>query len=232
MPQALALRHTPYVDVDLVGAWLRDRGYTLETHDVPARFDPAAIAAADVLVILGGNMGVYETAAHPWLVPEIEAIRARLADKRPTLGLCLGAQLMAAALGATVVKGAAGQEIGWRPLTLTSAGERSPLAPLGGARVMQWHGDTFALPPRAAHLAASETYANQAFSAGRHALALQFHLETTPRGLELWLADHDHPELAELGLTEDDLRREARESFPPLRAKALAALDAWLAAAL
>lgn len=232
MKKALALRHTSYVDADLVGAWLRERGYAVETHDVPRAFDAAAIANADVLVILGGNMGAYETAAHPWLVAEIDAIAARLADKRPTLGLCLGSQLMAAALGATVVKGAAGQEIGWRSLSLTAAGKQSALVGLDGSRVMQWHGDTFALPPGATHLAASETYANQAFSAGPHALALQFHLETTPEGLELWLADHDHPELAELGLTEDDLRAQARAAFPPLRAKALAALDAWLDGAL
>jgi len=232
MKTALALRHTSYVDVDLVGAWLRDRGYALTTRDVPAQFDADAIARADVLVILGGNMGVYETAAHPWLVPEMAAIAARLAEKRPTLGLCLGAQLMAAALGARVRKGAAGQEIGWRELTLTEAGAQSPLAPLGGMRVMQWHGDTFDLPAGALHLAASATYANQAFSAGPHALALQFHLETTPEGLELWLADHDHPELAPLGLTADALRDQARAAFPPLRAKALAALDAWANSAL
>lgn len=232
MKQALALRHTSYVDSDLVGAWLRGRGYALETHDAPAQLDAAAIANADVLVILGGNMGVYEADAHPWLTPEIAAIAARLDARRPTLGLCLGAQLMAAALGARVVKGAAGQEIGWRPLALTEAGQQSPLAPLSGSRVMQWHGDTFDLPAGAAHLAMSETYAHQAFSAGPHALALQFHLETTPEGLELWLADHDHPELAELGLTEDDLRAQARAAFPPLRAKALAALDAWLDGAL
>jgi GMP synthase (glutamine-hydrolysing) len=228
MLRALALRHTSYVGPDLVGEWLRERGFALTIGDGQT-MNADEVQAADMLLILGGEMGVYERNKHPWLTPEIAAIRARLNAGKPTLGLCLGAQLMAAALGAEVRKGAQGQEIGWRHITLTPEGRAGSLAPLDGARVMQWHGDTFDIPPGATRLAGNDTYMNQAFAAGDHALALQFHLETTPAGLEGWLDDHDHPELAELGLSEARLRADAADAFPPLRPKALAVLDAWWA---
>lgn len=230
MLKALALRHTSYVGPDLVGDWLRDRGFALTIREAPT-LDADEVRAADMLLILGGEMGVYERDAHPWLTPEIAAIRARLDARKPTLGLCLGAQLMAAALGADVRKGAQGQEIGWRTIALTAEGRAGPLAPLDGMRVMQWHGDTFDMPPGATRLAGNDAYMNQAFAAGDHALALQFHLETTPAGLESWLDDHAHPELEKLGLSEARLRADAAEVFPPLRSKALAVLDAWWARA-
>lgn len=230
MLRALALRHTSYVGPDLVGEWLHDRCFSLTIREAPA-LDADEVQSTDMLLILGGEMGVYEQDKHPWLTREIAAIRTRLEAGKPTLGLCLGAQLMAAALGAEVRKGEAGQEIGWRAIELTADGAASVLAPLHGARVMQWHGDTFDLPRGALRLATNEMYANQAFAAGDHALALQFHLETTPTGLDSWLADHDHPELAALGLSEAELRTQAAEAFPPLRPRALAVLDAWWARA-
>ncbi len=233
MKRAIALRHDEYGGLDLVGDWLAARGIDALTIDPPkgdlSRHADAA-READLLIVLGGSMGVYERAAHPWIDDEIALVAARLNAKGPTLGLCFGAQLMAAALGARVYQGPA-PEIGWPALKLTEAGRASPLAPLDGVGVMQWHGDTFDLPAGATHLAQSAAYAHQAFSAGPHALALQFHLELTEKGFEGWMA---HPEdeggmLARSGCSEAALRAETARAAPKARAPAFAALDAWRA---
>ena len=102
--------------------------------------------SCDLLVVLGGPIGVYEVEAYPLLVQETAAIGDRLRAKRPTLGICLGAQLMAAALGARVGPGPA-KEIGYAPLNLTPPGLNSLLAPLNDQPVLHWHGDNFDLPP-------------------------------------------------------------------------------------
>lgn len=232
MPTALALRHSPHVNLDLVGEWLTRRGYETRVIDPPKgdlNGAQDAVREADMLVILGGAMGVYETGAHPWISDEIPLVRARLDAGKPTLGLCLGAQMMAAALGARVYKGAAGNEIGWPRIFLTEAGKRSALAPLDGLGVMQWHGDSFDLPPGAVRLARNDAYENQAFSYGKHGLALQFHLETTAAGLELWLADKadTFEDLAAAGWTKESLRAEAAAAAPRVRDAAFATLDAW-----
>jgi len=227
MRTAFFLRHTPYLGPDLVGVWAQARGFAVAIADAP-NFDAAAIANADLLIILGGNMGVYDTGEHPWIETEIALTRARLHANKPTLGLCFGAQLMAAALGARVTKGPA-NEIGWTEITLTPTGRESALAPLVGQRVLQWHGDTFELPAGAAHLAETARYQRQAFAHGPHALALQFHLETTAAGLAGWLDDgHNDPELAAAGLTAAQLLADARAAEPATRPAALAVLDAWL----
>ena len=143
----------------------------------------------DLLIVLGGAIGVYERDAYPFVDDEIALIRARLAAKRPTLGICLGAQLMAAALGAKVYPGSQGKEIGWAPV---EAGKDAALYPafvclLAQSRYfLHWHGDTFELPPHARHLATTPRYPNQAFAIENYALGLQFHPEVTARGLERW----------------------------------------------
>jgi GMP synthase (glutamine-hydrolysing) len=167
----------------------------------------ASIKNAELLIVLGGPIGVYDTSDYPFLISEIALLEYRLSRGFPTIGICLGSQLMAKALGGRVFKGPV-KEIGWGALDLTEAGRSSCLKALQGddAVVLHWHGDTFDLPRQATRLASNRNYENQAFAYGRHALALQFHIEADPRQLEEWYVGH----AAELSA--------AKVSIPELRA--------------
>jgi GMP synthase (glutamine-hydrolysing) len=145
-------------------------------------------AEADLLVVMGGPIGVYDAPEFPFLTDEIAIMRARLAEKRPVLGICLGSQLMASALDAKVFSGADGVELGWAPVQLTAQGRQHPLAAIAGndSPVLHWHGDTFELPQGATLLASTSRYAHQAFAIGNYGLALQFHVETDAAELEQW----------------------------------------------
>ena len=140
------------------------------------------------LVVLGGPMNVDETERFPHLATEIAAIREALERGIPILGICLGAQLLAAALGANVRPNNV-REIGWYRLHATAAAEGDPLCRhLGGDQhVFQWHAYTFDLPPGAVHLASTPTCPNQAFRFGDRAYGLQFHLEADANLIERWL---------------------------------------------
>lgn len=130
--------------------------------------------------MLGGPIGAYESAAYPFLDREVALLEQRLPRDLPTLGICLGSQLMARALCARVFAGAV-KEIGWGPVTLSPEGQTSCLAPLAeGAGVLHWHGDTFDLPAGTGRLASTANYENQAFAYGKNGLGLQFHLEADP----------------------------------------------------
>ena len=139
-------------------------------------------------IILGGPIGVYETDDYPFLQKEIDLLKVRLEENLPTLGICLGAQLIAHALGAKVYAGSQ-KEIGWSKLSISNT-PNNLLAPLSDTAVLHWHGDTFDLPEQAELLASSDVYRNQAFSVGKNILALQFHLEVAAESLEKWLIGH------------------------------------------
>jgi GMP synthase (glutamine-hydrolysing) len=185
---ALALRHVMFEDAGLISPVLQERGIKLDYVDVPSS-DLAQVDALSpsLLVILGGPIGVYEDEDYPWL--ETVLICARLEARRPTLGICMGAQLMAKVLGARAYPGAT-KEIGWAPVTLTEEGRQSALVHIDGTPVLHWHGDIFDLPEGAARLASTKLTPNQAFAIGDYALGLQFHLETYGRDLERWFVGH------------------------------------------
>ena len=226
---ALALRHVAFEDVGVWAATLDAAGYDLAYVEVGVRPLPLdRIQACDLLIVLGAPIGVYETEAYPFLIEEIEAIGRRLAARRPTLGVCLGAQLMAAALGACVAPGP-GKEIGYAPLELLPAAKASPLAPIEGQSVLHWHGDAFDLPSGAERLAATTLCPNQAFRLGDWALALQFHLEADPEAIESWLIGHTG-ELAQARIDPRTIRADARRCGPALAAAGREALRRWLAA--
>ncbi|WP_277979955.1 glutamine amidotransferase [Sphingomonas phyllosphaerae] len=223
---AVAIRHVAFEDLGHLDAPLRAAGYAIRYVEAAegsvAALDPLA---PDLLIVLGGPMGVYEASEHPFLGDELALLRARLAAERPTLGLCLGAQLIAAALGARVYPGPA-KEIGYAPVTLSAAGAASPLAALPANQpVLHWHGDTFDLPAGATLLASTDLYRQQAFAFGRHALALQFHLEADR--IERWLAGHA-AELRAAPIDPAAIARDAARHDAALRHAAAAVLTRWL----
>jgi GMP synthase (glutamine-hydrolysing) len=231
MPSAIAVRHVAFEDLGTLAPLLERRFPEVSYRDAGVDdFAAPDLAEADLLVVLGGPVGAYEERSYPFLAAELALIERRLARGRPVLGICLGSQLMARALGARVYPGA-GKEIGWAPLALTEAGSASPLAPFaGGAPVLHWHGDTFDLPAGALHLAASERYRHQAFAWQRHGLALQFHIEVTAPGLERWYIGHACELAAAPGLSVPALRAESERCAPALAPLAARVVGAWLGA--
>jgi GMP synthase (glutamine-hydrolysing) len=223
----LAVRHVAFEDLGLLGPLVSALGYDIRYHDAGIeRFDARTLLSADLVVVLGGPIGVYECETYPFVTDEIAAVAARLHSNKPILGICLGAQMMAAALGARVAPGPV-KEIGYAPLTLTGAGRSSVLAPLGASPVLHWHGDNCDLPPGCERLASTAHCPVQAFSRTPTQLALQFHLETDPARLESWLVGHT-VELGKAGIDPRKLRDEARQVGPALREVGSNVLSAWL----
>ncbi|MEI6984866.1 MAG: glutamine amidotransferase [Rhodospirillaceae bacterium] len=231
MKSVLAVRHVQFEGLGLLGDELLRRGCLIETLDAGVD-DLAAIdpLAADLVVVLGGPIGACQSALYPFLRDELRIIESRLKAGRPTLGICLGAQLMALALGARVYP--AGQrEVGWGPVFLSKAGHHSVLHPLDSTvPVLHWHGDTFDLPPGATLLASTTTCPQQAFSLGPSALGLQFHLEVVESEIERWLIGHAC-EIAALapGVTVTSLRNETKRWAPALAPLASECFRSWLA---
>lgn len=225
--RALAIRHVAFEDLGLIEPLLRARGYRIEYLDAGIEpIGPDDLLTPDLLVVLGGPIGVYQDEAYPFLVAEIDGIRRRLRAGGPTLGICLGAQLMARALGAQVTP-TGRTEIGYAPLTLTAEGAASVLAPLDGVPVLHWHGDEFTIPDGGTRLAATPGFANQAFHTLEHVLGLQFHLEADHRRIESWLIGHAH-ELAAACIDPAGVRADAAAHGPALAEVAGTVLNAWL----
>ena len=226
-PTALVLRHDATIGLGNLEPVLVERGYDLRIVDAVAD-DLAAVdpVDADVVIVLGGQMGAYERAEHPFLDGEIALLRRRLDAARPIFGVCLGAQLMAAALGAEVRPGPT-TEIGYRDVRPTAAGADSPVRHIAGVPMLEWHGDTFDLPEGATLLASSDGYGNEAFAVGGHALAVQFHPEVTERMHERWLVD-DAATVARLHLDPDELRAERARHSPGMQDASRAVLSEWL----
>jgi GMP synthase (glutamine-hydrolysing) len=171
---------------------LREHGFDIDIIDgaapALALADALAEAAdAELLIVLGSSAGVYEANRHAFIAPELDHVRARLAAERPTLGVCFGAQLIAAALGSDVRPGGT-VDVGYREVTPTAAGLSSPLRHVSGVRMAEWHGDTFDLPEGCTLLASSAAYENEAYGIGDWLLAVQFHPELTDEMHEEWLS--------------------------------------------
>lgn len=170
-----------------VAAWAAERGHTLSAVRFDAGDAAPPLDSFDLLVVLGGGMNVGETERHPWLADEKRFLHAALDAARPILGICLGSQLLADALGAAVRRNGA-LEVGWHAVTKTVEGAASPF--LAGwvdeAPLFHWHGQTWDVPRGAVHLAGSAACANQAFSWGDRVVGLQFHPEMT-RGIAAWI---------------------------------------------
>ncbi len=227
MHQAKVLRHLCFEDLGIIAEVLRERDIHFTYHDVGLdNFAHLNAEQDDLWIILGGPISVYDNADYPFLAEEIDLIKKRLSAKRPTLGICLGAQLMAVALGAEV-RAQGYKEIGFFPLQLSQAGQNSILENLENQNVLHWHGDSFALPPEALLLASSALCANQAFAIENYALALQFHLEVAFQGFERWLIGHSL-ELAQATVKKEIFREQAKIHGATLEKLGQATIHRWL----
>jgi len=226
---AVALRHVAFEDLGLLAPVMEREGWDVAFCE--AAVDDLlhqSIKDAELVIVLGGPIGVYDTNDYPFLTSEMALIEYRLSRDLPTLGICLGSQLMAKALGGRVFKGPV-REIGWGSVDLTEDGRSSCLKALQGddAVVLHWHGDTFDLPEGATRLASNRHYENQAFAYGRNALALQFHLEADPRQLEEWYVGHA-VELASAQVSIAGLRAAAQQHAHGVALRADRIFGDWL----
>ncbi|WP_234054174.1 MULTISPECIES: glutamine amidotransferase [unclassified Xanthobacter] len=225
---AIAVRHIHFEDLGVFEAVLSGASYKVHYLDVDAGgFSTLDPVEPDLLVVLGGPVGVYETDTYPFLAEERALIRKRLDAGRPLLGICLGAQQIAAVLGAKVAP-TGFKEIGFSELTLTDAGRAGPLRHLEGVPVLHWHGDAFEIPEGAASLATTPMCATQGFALGENVLAVQFHPEVDAcAGIEHWLIGHAC-ELAAAGVDPRVIREDAKRRGPALREAGRAMFGAWL----
>ena len=213
--KALVIMHCAGEGPGTLGDWLREQGVELQVarlFDGDRLPDPAGLSA---VVSLGGPMNVYEEGEYPFLQQEAAFLRQVVAEGMPTIGICLGAQMIARSLGARVEKSPA-PEIGWGRVELTADGLREPLlAGLDPALdVLQWHEDMFQVPAGARPLARSSVCPNQAFRVG-NALGLQFHLEIDRRMIADWFREREDLEavIDGYGKLEPSLRRESRKLY-------------------
>lgn len=177
MKSALIIRHVPHEGVAGYRQPIEAAGYDVSRVDVTDPIFPQIdLCAPDLLIMMGGPMGVYEQDQHPWITCQLRRLALRLEADRPTLGVCFGAQMVAAALGAHVYAGPR-KEVGFHPIRLTPEAQGSPLRHLQDVAVLHWHGDTFTRPENVEMLAETDVYSHQAFRRGPNVLALQFHAE-------------------------------------------------------
>jgi GMP synthase (glutamine-hydrolysing) len=226
MKTAVALRHLAFEDLGLIEPWLKRRGWAVHYYDVGVdelwRLD---LSQVDLLAVLGGPIGAEDDHLYPYLTEEARIIAERIQSGRPLLGICLGAQLMARAMGARVSP-MGYKEIGFSPLVLASQAAQTPLARIASQSVLHWHGDQFELPEGVTSLASTSRCPNQAFMVGEHAMAWQFHLEVDAARIEQWLIGHAG-ELGQAQINVQVLRDEAMRQRGGLAAGLNAVMTDW-----
>ena len=205
---------------------LKQMGYDICVFQAGVDDLSTILQEKDPLIILGGPISAYDLITYPYLKEIIVGLKQRLITNYATFGICLGAQLIATALGARVYPGHI-KEIRWGRLSLSAQAFASPLRFLEGIHILHWHGDTFDLPTVGTHLASSIYYPNQAFSVGNNIIALQFHAEADPKQFERWLIGHTD-ELKQHKIDILDLRLENQYYGNILADKAKLVLEDWL----
>lgn len=175
-----SLQHVPFEDIGSLTQDVIAKGHSLTTTHWYKGDSAPALDSVDVLIVMGGPMGVYDDDIYPWLAEEKVLIAAAIAAGKKIMGICLGAQLIACVLGAKVTRNAH-REIGWFPLQIAAEASNHPIAKLLAEcnQVFHWHGDTFEIPAQAQLLASSQACAHQAYVIDNQVYAFQFHLETT-----------------------------------------------------
>lgn len=222
------IRHLHFEDLGTLDGVLAETGYSVRYYDLGVDWlAPIVAQRPSLLVILGGPVGVYDEEAYPFLVDERRIIEARLADNLPTLGICLGAQQIARAMGASVAPARA-KEIGFAEISVSDTGMNGPLRHLRDVPVLHWHGDCFDLPESSQNLASTALCSSQAFASGPNILGLQFHAEFDwCAGIERWLVGHA-VELSAAGIDPDLLRSEADQYGRDLQIAANKMFREWL----
>lgn len=172
-------QHVPFEGLGSISPWLAAAGFEITSTRFFDKIEFPNLGSIDLLVVMGGPMSVNDEEQYPWLVAEKQFIRTAIAAGTPVLGICLGAQLIASALGTRIYPNKV-KEIGWLPVQGISTDDASIFRFPAVETVFHWHGETFDLPPGAIRIAKSEACDNQAFQVGKSVIGLQFHLETTP----------------------------------------------------
>lgn len=210
--RTVCLQHVPFEGPGAFAEALARRGVTRENYLVPEQGLPSD--AGDLLIVMGGPMSVNDS--NTWIAEETEFIKSALVAGTPVIGVCLGSQFMAKALGVTVRPGQA-LEIGMTPIRLTDEGKRDPVFGLGPdtLQVFEWHGEVFDLPKDCVALAGSEIAPLQAFRFGDRAYGLLFHLEMEEGGIES-LCRECASDLEKAQLTEQQVKSAALPQLPQL----------------
>jgi GMP synthase (glutamine-hydrolysing) len=221
-----AIRHVHFEDMGLLATILRERGAEIRYYEA-WRDDLGPAGDADLLVVLGAPISANDTDVFPFVEREIALVRDRLNAGKPTLGLCLGAQIMARAAGGAVNPGER-PEIGWGGIDLTDAGRESVVRHLADVNVLHWHGEVCAPPPGTPSLATTPICSTQAFAVGTNALALQFHAEIASDRLESWLVGHVGQITDTPGISIEGLRADTATYGPKLEPAARAMFSEWL----
>jgi len=228
--QVLVLQHIACEPPGVFEDVLAERAHELVRVELDEG-EPLPAGTWDAIVAMGGPMSVNDEGEHPWLAGEKAAIASHVRAGRPFWGSCLGAQLLASALGARVYPGPA-PEVGVLAIELTAAGLDDPVLGALPAAIdtLQWHGDTFDLPEGAVLLASSPAYPHQAFRVGRAAYAVQFHVEVTEAMGEEWAGVPAYAEYADRVLGpggSDRLLAEFRLSSPLMQQHARELFERW-----
>jgi len=228
--QLYAIQHVPFEELGSIQSWADRTGHDIRI--IRPFLGEALPTPKDVthLIVMGGPMGVHDHDAFPWLAAEKTLIREVIDAGRSVLGICLGAQLMAAALGARVVPNPT-PEIGWFPIRKSTDAHPCETADFlpASLEVFHWHGDTFEIPDGAIRLAHSDACRNQGFMRDGRVIGLQFHLETTPDSLEA-LIGHCAADLVESPFIQTPkAMRSVRDRFAPNQQVMDRLLAQWIA---
>ncbi len=228
MKRALVIRHVPREGLAGFRGPIERAGYAIERVDVTDdSFSKIDLCDPDLLVMMGAPFGVYEQGRHPWIACQLRRLRKRLDADLPTLGVCFGAQMIAAALGARVHAGPV-KEVGFHPIAVHEPASFGPLRHFAGVPLLHWHGDTFTLPEDVDLLASSHLFPHQAFGRGPNLLALQFHAEMgQDERIHAWV-DEMHHDIVDAGKDKQTLLIEHRQYGPAAAAAGRAAIAEWL----
>ena len=232
-PKILVFQHVPFEPLGTLDPLLKKAGFRIRYVNFGRTAEQRPTLDGYVaLIVLGGPMNADDVATYPHLATEVELIRESLQRNMSILGICLGAQLLAKAIGGKVLAGA-GREIGWHDVDVSIEGQRDPIMSTFGrhSEVFQWHDDNIELPPGAIQLAGSERCPAQAFRYGDHAYGFQFHLEANKPLIERWLSVPEHQDVF-AGSSDivnvDQIRAKTDASIGPLMALSDRTFTRWI----